>query len=134
MYFRHRRDHYGVGSYQHRSMPVSPDEIPRWGEAEVIPSVMRFTPDTFEGPWQDAQELMPALRNAGMEQPFNGLFSFTPAKVRSDGGRQVLWSLRYHRRRRGGDGQRDRVLSCAEGAAGAWPGAVRPPARDGLLP
>ena len=81
----------------------------------------------------EAQELMPALRNAGMEQPFNGLFSFTPAKVRSDGGRQVLWSLRRHRRR-GGDGQRDCVLSCAEGAAGAWPGAVRHPARDGLLP
>ena len=78
MYFRQRRDHYGVGSYQHRSMPVSPDEIPRWGEAEVMPSVMRFTPDTFEGPWQDAQELMPALRNAGMEESFNGLFSFTP--------------------------------------------------------
>jgi glycine/D-amino acid oxidase-like deaminating enzyme len=78
MYFRHRRNHYGVGSYQHHALPISPVEIPRWGEAEVMPSVMHFTPEHFEKPWRDAQELMPALQNAEMGEPFNGLFSLTP--------------------------------------------------------
>jgi len=78
MYFRHREDHYGVGSYQHRPMPVSPDDIPPYGEAPVMPSIMEFTPEDFEGAWRDARELLPALRNAGINEAMNGLFSFTP--------------------------------------------------------
>jgi glycine cleavage system aminomethyltransferase T/glycine/D-amino acid oxidase-like deaminating enzyme len=78
MYFRHRRDHYGVGSYQHRPMPVSPDDILRYGEAEVFPSVMGFTPEDFEPAWRDAKELLPALRGAEIREAMNGLFSFTP--------------------------------------------------------
>jgi glycine/D-amino acid oxidase-like deaminating enzyme len=78
MYFRHRRDHYGVGSYQHRPMPVSPDEILRYGEADVFPSVMQFTPEDFEPARRDAQDLLPALRSAEIREAMNGLFSFTP--------------------------------------------------------
>jgi glycine cleavage system aminomethyltransferase T/glycine/D-amino acid oxidase-like deaminating enzyme len=78
MYFRHRLDHYGVGSYQHRPMPISPDEILRYGEAEMFPSVMQFTPEDFEPAWRDAQDLLPALRSAGIREAMNGLFSFTP--------------------------------------------------------
>jgi dimethylglycine oxidase len=78
MYFRHREDHYGVGSYQHRPMPVSPDDILRYGEAEVLPSIMEFTPEDFEPAWRDARELLPALRNAEIKEAMNGLFSFTP--------------------------------------------------------
>ncbi|HET7479701.1 MAG TPA: FAD-binding oxidoreductase, partial [Rubrobacteraceae bacterium] len=78
MYFRHRRDHYGVGSYQHRAMPISAEDIPRWGETEVMPSIMEFTPQDFEKPWRDAVELMPALGKAEIAEPLNGLFSFTP--------------------------------------------------------
>jgi glycine cleavage system aminomethyltransferase T/glycine/D-amino acid oxidase-like deaminating enzyme len=79
MYFRHRRDHYGVGSYQHCPMPVSPDDILRYGDAEeVFPSVMGFTPEDFEPAWRDAKELLPALRGAEIREAMNGLFSFTP--------------------------------------------------------
>ena len=78
MYFRQKGDRYGVGSYQHRPMPVWPDDIPRYGEAPVMPSVMKFTPEDFEGAWRDAGELLPALRSAEIEEPMNGLFSFTP--------------------------------------------------------
>jgi glycine cleavage system aminomethyltransferase T/glycine/D-amino acid oxidase-like deaminating enzyme len=78
MYFRHRGDRYGVGSYQHRPMPVSPDEILRVEEAEVFPSIMEFTPEDFEPAWRDARELLPALRDAEIREAMNGLFSFTP--------------------------------------------------------
>ncbi|PLS84031.1 MAG: sarcosine dehydrogenase, partial [Actinobacteria bacterium] len=78
MYFRQVGERYGVGSYQHRTMPVSPEEIPRYGEASVMPSLMPFTPEDFEGAWRDAVELVPALEDAGVEEGINGLFSFTP--------------------------------------------------------
>lgn len=77
MYFRHNRDRYGVGSYQHRSMPVSADELPSHDEAHVMPSVMEFTEDDFKQPWADALELLPALADADIEEGMNGLFSFT---------------------------------------------------------
>lgn len=78
MYFRHRKDHYAVGSYQHRAMPVSAWDIPRWGASKVMPSIMEFTPEDFEKPWRDALELMPALGKTEIAEPLNGLFSFTP--------------------------------------------------------
>jgi dimethylglycine oxidase len=77
MYFRHQRDRYGVGSYQHRPMPVSADDLLRYDDAEVMPSVMAFTPEDFEQAWADALELLPALRGARIEEGINGIFSFT---------------------------------------------------------
>jgi dimethylglycine oxidase len=77
MYFRHNGDRYGVGSYQHRSMPVSADALPSHDQAAVMPSVMDFTPDDFKQPWADAQELLPALRDVEIDEAMNGIFSFT---------------------------------------------------------
>jgi glycine cleavage system aminomethyltransferase T/glycine/D-amino acid oxidase-like deaminating enzyme len=78
MYFRHQRDRYGVGSYQHRPMPVRADELLPHDQAPVMPSVMPFTEDDFKQPWADAQELIPPLRDATIDDPINGVFSFTP--------------------------------------------------------
>ncbi|MBA2441439.1 MAG: FAD-dependent oxidoreductase, partial [Rubrobacter sp.] len=46
-----------------------------------MPSIMEFTPEDFEGPWQEAQRMLPALADAEVERGINGLFSFT-----ADGG------------------------------------------------
>lgn len=78
MYFRQRGECYGVGSYQHRPMPVESEDIPPYHEAEVMPSVMEFTPADFAGAWRDATELLPVLENVEIEEGMNGLFSFTP--------------------------------------------------------
>jgi glycine cleavage system aminomethyltransferase T/glycine/D-amino acid oxidase-like deaminating enzyme len=78
MYFRQQGERYGVGSYRHRSMPVSPDEIGRYETRETMPSIMEFTPGDFEGPWEEARRLLPALRETEIERGINGLFSFTP--------------------------------------------------------
>jgi glycine cleavage system aminomethyltransferase T/glycine/D-amino acid oxidase-like deaminating enzyme len=79
MYFRQVGERYGIGSYKHRSMPVSPDEIPR-GHApgREMPSIMDFTPGDFEDPWEESQRLLPALGRTEIERGINGLFSFTP--------------------------------------------------------
>ena len=79
MYFRQHGERYGIGSYKHRSMPVLPDEIPREHAPDGdMPSLMPFTPEDFEGPWEESRRLMPALRGAEIERGINGLFSFTP--------------------------------------------------------
>jgi glycine cleavage system aminomethyltransferase T/glycine/D-amino acid oxidase-like deaminating enzyme len=79
MYFRQHGERYGIGSYRHRSMPVSPDEIPRERvPGREMPSLMEFTPEDFEGPWEESRRLLPALRETEIERGINGLFSFTP--------------------------------------------------------
>jgi glycine cleavage system aminomethyltransferase T len=77
MYFRQVFDRYGAGSYQHRPLPFSADDLLPYSEAEVMPSVVPFTPEDFAPAWSDAGELLPALENARIEDAMNGIFSFT---------------------------------------------------------
>jgi glycine cleavage system aminomethyltransferase T/glycine/D-amino acid oxidase-like deaminating enzyme len=77
LYFRQHGERYGVGSYAHRPMPISADDLLPYGEAEVMPSVLPFTPEDFAPSWEDARRLMPALREAGISEAINGVFSFT---------------------------------------------------------
>ncbi|GAC1513889.1 MAG: FAD-dependent oxidoreductase [Chloroflexota bacterium] len=77
MYFRQHGERYGVGSYQHRPLPISADDLVRYEDAEVMPSVVPFTADDFAPAWADAVDLMPALAHTTIENPINGIFSFT---------------------------------------------------------
>ncbi|WP_216206495.1 GcvT family protein [Amycolatopsis aidingensis] len=90
MYFRRIHDRYGVGSYQHRVIPVRQQEIlptaAHGGGAEApsegggwkgMASVHGFTPRDFAKPWADACALLPRLRGAEVSEGMNGLFLFT---------------------------------------------------------
>jgi len=77
LYFRERFDRLGIGSYAHRPMPIDADEISAVGAAEVMPSVLPFTMDDFAPAWKDAADLLPAVREAKIDEGMNGLFSFT---------------------------------------------------------
>lgn len=78
MYFRQEGERYGIGSYRHRSMPLSPDEIGGYKPGETMPSIKEFTPEDFEGSWEESRKLLPNLQQTGIERGINGLFSFTP--------------------------------------------------------
>ncbi|QHZ46008.1 GcvT family protein [Bacillus sp. NSP9.1] len=78
IYFRQVFNRLGIGSYQHRPLPVELSEITKYGEAKEMPSVKQFTPEDFEKPWHDALKLIPALKQTGMKKGINGIFSFTP--------------------------------------------------------
>jgi glycine cleavage system aminomethyltransferase T/glycine/D-amino acid oxidase-like deaminating enzyme len=78
MYFRQRGECYAVGSYQHVPLLVAPDDIPKHGEAPVMPTMLEFTPEHFEPAWRDACELLPALRDVEIDEAMNAMFSFTP--------------------------------------------------------
>jgi dimethylglycine oxidase len=77
LYLRERHDTLGVGYYGHDPLPVDARDILGVDEAEVMPSVLPFTEDDFAPGWADAQALVPALREAKVEEAMNGLFSFT---------------------------------------------------------
>ncbi|NBE96982.1 FAD-dependent oxidoreductase [Nonomuraea sp. KC401] len=76
LYFRRHGDRIGIGSYAHRPMPVTQDEIgPR---STTMPSVQAFTDEDFDPAWRDAVELLPELAESKYEEGINGVFSFTP--------------------------------------------------------
>ncbi|WP_433509591.1 GcvT family protein [Nonomuraea sp. CA-143628] len=77
LYYRERFDTLGIGYYGHRPMPISSDDILSVDAAEVMPSVLTFTPDDFAEAWTQTRELLPSTNSAKVEDGINGLFSFT---------------------------------------------------------
>ncbi|MFE9021255.1 FAD-dependent oxidoreductase [Streptomyces sp. NPDC007808] len=77
LYYRDRFDAIGIGSYGHRPMPISADDILSVDEADQMPSVLEFTEEDFADAWTETQALLPATREAKVEEGINGLFSFT---------------------------------------------------------
>ncbi|MFI6546670.1 FAD-dependent oxidoreductase [Streptomyces prunicolor] len=77
LYYRDRFDAIGIGYYGHRPMPISADDILAVGEADDMPSVLKFTEDDFAPAWTETQSLLPATKDAKVEEGINGLFSFT---------------------------------------------------------
>ncbi|MET8077832.1 FAD-dependent oxidoreductase [Streptomyces sp. NPDC005303] len=77
LYYRDRHDTLGIGYYGHRPMPITADEILSVDEADEMPSVLKFTEDDFADAWTETQSLLPATREAKVEEGINGLFSFT---------------------------------------------------------
>ncbi|WP_300344199.1 FAD-dependent oxidoreductase [Nesterenkonia sp.] len=83
MYFREWGDRIAIGAYEHRPLPVEHDQIAEPEEAlrtGVEPSVHPFTREDFQSTWEETQKLLPALRQAELDEEtcFNGIFSFTP--------------------------------------------------------
>jgi glycine cleavage system aminomethyltransferase T/glycine/D-amino acid oxidase-like deaminating enzyme len=81
LYYREHGEHYGIGYYGHRPMPVvaaslgrTPDHV----DEQHMPSRLEFTPEDFEPAWKLSQELIPALQECEIADGFNGIFSFTP--------------------------------------------------------
>ena len=77
LYLRDHGDRVGIGSFNHRRLPVSADRLDIHERREEG-VVYRFTPEDFAEPWERACELMPPLRETTLERSFNGVFAFTP--------------------------------------------------------
>ncbi|MGV9801637.1 GcvT family protein [Mycobacterium sp. NPDC003449] len=78
LYFREHLDRIGIGSYNHRPMPVDLSTLAADTAGESMPSMLPFTDEDFAAAWADAAELLPALDDSKVEEAFNGIFSFTP--------------------------------------------------------
>jgi heterotetrameric sarcosine oxidase gamma subunit len=81
MYERQHGGDMEVGSYAHRPMIVSPDDIPSIAESVLSPTELPFTSEDFDEQLEQALELMPGLlgdERAGIRYAINGLISMTP--------------------------------------------------------
>src|SRR5579859_6246182 len=81
MYERQHGGDMEVGSYAHRPIIVSPDDIPSNEQAALSPTELPFTPEDFDPQLAEALELMPDLlgdERAGIRYSINGLISMTP--------------------------------------------------------
>lgn len=87
IYFRQHGDHIGIGSYDHPARLVDPGALPKTAK-------LPFTPEDFSGAWSKMQHHMPPLKQSGIADGFNGMFSFTVDNYPILGETQVagLWS------------------------------------------
>lgn len=76
LYVRDHGDRVGIGSFNHRTLPVAVTDLDAHPDAAGL--VFPFTSEDFVEPWELACALMPALRGARLTQSFNGVFAFTP--------------------------------------------------------
>ena len=70
-----------VGSYAHRPILMTPEDIPSIDQAKLSPTEMPFTEDDFDPQLEQALELMPDLlgdEGAEIRYAINGLLSLTP--------------------------------------------------------
>ncbi|KAM0328792.1 hypothetical protein ACHAQA_005206 [Verticillium albo-atrum] len=81
LYYREHGDHYGIGFYGHRPLPVvaaSLGETSKDVSEHNMPSRLDFTPEDFDPAWKLSKEILPVLRDTEIASGFNGIMSFTP--------------------------------------------------------
>ncbi|KAF4464046.1 dimethylglycine dehydrogenase mitochondrial precursor [Fusarium albosuccineum] len=81
LYYREHGDHYGIGYYGHKAMPLvaaSLGETPKHVNEHNMPSRLEFTPKDFEPGWKLSQDILPELKETKVASGFNGIMSFTP--------------------------------------------------------
>ncbi len=98
MYERQHGGDLEVGSYAHRPILMSPDEIPSIAELAQSPSELPFTDDDFDLQMEQALELVPEIlrdERVGVRYAINGLLSLTPDGMPILGETEVggLWSV-----------------------------------------
>ena len=76
LYYRQRGDVYGIGSYDHDSLPIDVPELERGSLGHQV-AQGPFTPEHFESALASTQALVPAVHEAGIAESFNGHFAFT---------------------------------------------------------
>jgi glycine cleavage system aminomethyltransferase T len=81
MYERQHGSDLEVGSYDHRSILVEPDDIPPLEKAALSPTELPFTQEDFDPSLERALELVPDIlgdERVGIRHAINGLLSLTP--------------------------------------------------------
>lgn len=83
LYLREWADTIAIGAYEHRPIPVEPEQIASADEfaaSGVHPAMHPFTRTDFEPTWQEARTVVPSLQDTELDgaRAFNGIFSFTP--------------------------------------------------------
>ncbi|WP_051297343.1 GcvT family protein [Brevibacterium album] len=81
LYFREFGKRIGIGAYEHRPIPVAPQDLTDTAhllETGQEPATRAFTSEDFEFCRSEVARVLPAVADLPLEDEFNGVFSFTP--------------------------------------------------------
>ncbi|CAB4337087.1 unannotated protein [freshwater metagenome] len=80
VYMRNEDDCVGIGSFNHKALPVSDEEIVHGNSRRYAndPSMFEFTQEDWDPAWEEVIALMPDLRDAPLPIKYNGVFPYTP--------------------------------------------------------
>ncbi len=76
VYYRQRWQGMGIGSYGHDPLPIAITDLEREADGHQT-AQGAFSEDHFADAWDATRRLMPRVHAAGLEETFNGHFSFT---------------------------------------------------------
>ena len=77
LYYRQRGDVYGIGSYDHDSLPIDVPELERGSLGHQVAQGAVHARSTSRARCASSQALVPAVHEAGIAESFNGHFAFT---------------------------------------------------------
>ncbi len=78
VYMRNEGAGVGIGSFNHKALPLSDDEMVNGNERRHDPSMFDWTPEDWTEAWDETVAVMPALRDAKLVTTYNGVFPYTP--------------------------------------------------------
>ena len=81
LYFREFGNRIGIGAYEHRPIPLAPEDLtdtPELLSTGQEPAKRAFTQEDFEFCRAETARFFPAIKDLPLEDEFNGVFSFTP--------------------------------------------------------
>jgi glycine cleavage system aminomethyltransferase T/glycine/D-amino acid oxidase-like deaminating enzyme len=76
-YVRDEGDKAGVGSFNHRAIPVSDSNMVNNAAKLDDPSKLPFTQADWDQAWSETLEVMPVLTGVKYEQAYNGVFPYS---------------------------------------------------------
>jgi len=76
-YVRDEGDKAGIGSFNHRALPVSDSDMVNNAATLEDPSKLPFTQVDWDQAWAETLEVMPVLSGVKYEQAYNGVFPYS---------------------------------------------------------
>lgn len=77
IYVRDEGDKAGIGSFNHRALPVTDDEMVASYQTREDPSKLPFTQVDWDPAWEETLKVMPVLKDLKFEQAYNGVFPYS---------------------------------------------------------
>ena len=78
VYMRNEGAGVGIGSFNHKALPLSDDEMVHGNPRRHDPSMFDWTPEDWTDAWEQTVAVMPSLADAELITKYNGVFPYTP--------------------------------------------------------
>lgn len=78
VYMRNEGAGVGIGSFNHKALPLSDEEMVNGNPRRYDPSMFDWTPEDWTDAWAETVAVMPVLANAELITKYNGVFPYTP--------------------------------------------------------